>query len=315
MLDNLEKESSGSIEEILAARKERNAPTHEAQEEPEEILEDEVIEEDEESVELAEEDEDEAEAEADVSDSFLLDGEEISAETVKEWKAGHMKDADYRQKTAKVAEERKALEEKISTNAQAAKDLEVIVGELESELLKGVSNEELRELRDFDPSGYLKKKEEIDAKKALIASAKSKAKKLRDDADNAKASAEQKKLFESNPEWLDDGKTTAAYDADVEMMNNYLNSEGWSKEDIASVSTAKQWMVIKAAAKALKSKDKNAALAKKVRKAQKAAKPGVKGSAGSSLEKRLAAAESKAAQTGKVKDIHEARKLRKQINR
>ena len=311
----MEKESSGSIEEILAARKERNAPTDEAQEQPEEILEDESIEEEEESVELAEDSEDEAEAEIDVSDSFLLDGEEISAETVKEWKAGHMKDADYRQKTAKVAEDRKALEQKLSDNAKAAEDLEVIVGELESELLKDSSSDDLNELRDYDPSAYLKKKEEIDAKKALIASAKSKAKKLRDDAVDAKVSAEQKKLFALNSEWMDGGKTTEAFESDVKMMNAYLENEGWSSEDVASISTAKQWMVIKAAAKASKSKEKNSALAKKVRKAPKAAKPSAKGSAGSALERKLAEAEQKASKTGKVKDIHEARKLRKQINR
>lgn len=56
---------------------------------------------------------DEADEDEEGSESWTLDGEEVSPEQVKEWKLGYMRNADYTQKTQEVAELRKEAEQAI----------------------------------------------------------------------------------------------------------------------------------------------------------------------------------------------------------
>ena len=44
-------------------------------------------------------------------ETYEIDGEKVTADQIKEWKSGHMKDADYRQKTSDLADRKRELEQ------------------------------------------------------------------------------------------------------------------------------------------------------------------------------------------------------------
>lgn len=258
-MDNLETESIENPEE----ESELEQPTEDT-EEREEADTDEVEAEQSES-----EDDDSSETEDEGPELIDLDGEQVDLETVRKWKNGHLMQEDYTRKTQALADQRKQYEAK-------ATEFDAIVSELESDLLSDpeLSQEKLAELRDYDTSEYLKRKELLDARKAKIAAAKSKAAKARDEAADATAAEERQKLVQANPEWLDaTGKPTEKYHADIQMMNDYLAKTGFSAEEVESIGTAKMWTVIKEAAQLKAKQAKSAALTKKVKKAPTVTKP------------------------------------------
>lgn len=256
-MDNLETES---IVEETQIETELEQPTEQT-----EVMEEAEAEEVE-AIESESEDE-QTEAEDDVQELLSLDGEEVDLETVRKWKNGHLMQEDYTRKTQALADERKSLKAK-------ADELDHVVSELEAELLSDFDPDELVKLRDYDPSEYLKQKEQLEARKAKIAAAKSKAAKARDELDNKSAEVERQKLLQANPDWVDaTGNTTEKYKADVEMMNKYLAEQGWSTEEVAGISTAKMWNIIKEAAQLKAQQAKGAALTKKVKKTPTVTKP------------------------------------------
>lgn len=215
----------------------------------------------------SESDDDDSETEHSGAELLSLDGEEVDLDTVRKWKNGHLMQEDYTRKTQAISEKSKKLAEK-------SDELDAVVSELEKEFGSDYDPKELEELRDYDPSEYLKRKEQYEARKNKVASARSKAAKVRDELEESKASEERAKLIQANPDWVDSlGNTTAKYQADVDMMNKFLASEGWTSEEVASISTAKQWNIIKKAAKAEAAKANGAALKKKAKKAPTVTKP------------------------------------------
>lgn len=215
----------------------------------------------------SEADSEEQETEDDVQELLDLDGEEVDLETVRKWKSGHLMQEDYTRKTQALSEERKTLKTQ-------AESLESIVSELEAELLSDFDQKAMDELREYDASAYLKMKEKYDARRNKIASAKATAAKKRDELDETKAVEERGKLVQSNPDWLDaTGNITEKYKTDTAMMSNYLVSKGWTKDEIADISTAKQWLVIKEAAELNASRAKNDSIKQKVKKAPMVTKP------------------------------------------
>ena len=85
-----------------------------AEEEPEEAETEASAEED------AEEEPEEAEADGAEVGEIEVDGEKVSMETIREWKLGAMRQADYTRKTQAVAEQRKALESEINSVSEFA---------------------------------------------------------------------------------------------------------------------------------------------------------------------------------------------------
>lgn len=256
-MDNLATESIENPEE----ESELDQPTEDT-EEREEAEAEEVEAEQSES-----EDDDSSEAEDEVQELLDLDGEQVDLETVRKWKNGHLMLEDYTRKTQALADQRKQYEAK-------AHEFDKIVSELESELLADFDEKKLAELRDYDTSEYLKQKELMEARKAKLAAAKSKAARARDEAVEATAAEERQKLVQANPEWLDaTGKPTEKYHADIQMMNKYLADTGFSPEEVESIGTAKMWTVIKEAAQLKARQAKSTALTKKVKKAPTVTKP------------------------------------------
>lgn len=256
MVDNLETESIDETQE-----------SEELEQSTEELEEGETVDTEEGEADESESDDGTTETEDSVAELLNLDGEEVTLETIREWKAGHMKDADYRRKTMAAAEQTKLAQSKVE-------EAEAIVSELETELMADFDADKLAELRDYDPSEYLKQKERLETRKNKIASARSKAAKAREDLAEKVAGEERQKLLKDNPEWVDAvGNTTEKYKADVSLMNNYLAESGWTTEEVAGIGSAKMWKVIMDAAKAKAAKSSNSALKKKVKKAPVVTKP------------------------------------------
>lgn len=217
--------------------------------------------------EESESDDDSTEAEDGERELLVLDDEEVDLDTVRKWKNGHLMQEDYTRKTQAVAEERKALKTK-------AEEFDAFASELEKELLADFDPKELEELRDYDPSAYLKRKDQLDAKRQKVASLRSKAAQARDELDNKIADQERQKLLKANPDWLDaTGNPTEKYQKDVSLMNNYLSAQGWTPEEVSQINSAKMWSVIKEAAELKAARAKSTGLKKKVTKAPTVTKP------------------------------------------
>lgn len=153
---------------------------------------------------------------------------------------GLMMDADYRQKTMNLAEERKKIEAKQAdldkAISQAADFLLVEAKELESE--------EMKELRQYDPEKYY-------AKRIAIEEKVEKLKKLQEqrqseiDAKQAELiKAEKEKYTQLIPDWLDDQKRTE----DQRRMVKSLRDIGFSDEDIGGLYDSRLMALVRKAA-------------------------------------------------------------------
>lgn len=292
---------------------------------PAETLEEEVTPEEEgqetlaadESEELAEDEESQPALEDSEEEFFLINGEEIALATVLGWKEGDLRQSDYTKKTQNAAATVKQAEEAQARAEKIAEELESMLANIGDEFLKADDGDESDEdLRDIDPSAYLKRKENRERKQKLIAAARSKAKKLKDDTIETTAIEEQKKLFAANPDWLDsNGRPSKKAQSDADMMEQYLMDEGHTADEIKAVSTAREWMQIKKLAEAKITKGKTSEFAKKVKKAPKVTKPGPRKSPSKTASsKKLDAAMAKAKASGDVQDVIAARKLRRELN-
>lgn len=326
MPDNALVDSGGDIKSIMANRAAlRQEQAKQGDDEvPAETLEEEVTPEEEsqelaadESEEPAEDEESQPASEDSEEEFFLINGEEIALKTVLGWKEGDLRQSDYTKKTQGAAATVKKAEEAQARAEQLAEELESMLANIGDEFLKSDDGDESDDdLRDIDPSAYLKRKEDRERKQKLLASARSKAKKLKDDAIETTAVEEQKKLFAANSDWLDsNGRPTKKAQSDADMMERYLVDEGLTNEEIKSISTAREWMQIKKLAEAKITKGKTSEFAKKVKKAPKVTKPGPRGSPSKTASsKKLEAAMAKAKASGDVKDITAVRKLRRELN-
>ncbi|MCH9712626.1 MAG: hypothetical protein K0U20_08400 [Proteobacteria bacterium] len=206
--------------------------------------------------------------ESDEEEYYLdLDGEEVSFSQIKEWKSGSMMQSDYTRKTTELADERKALEqEKGDISAKQAK-LNDLVTQLEVMVSEGeLTPDEVKELREFEPDEYIKYTERQQAKKDALSKAKASSKPSFD------PQVEQQKLFNSNPDWLDNGKPTDAYQRDSKLINDYAANNGITADKFATFDAGMIQMMLDAAR--FKSGNvKAAVLSKKVRKAPVSTKP------------------------------------------
>lgn len=303
VLDNLAGPNQNDIlKRITAARgsSEPEAPTEEPQAQevsPEEV---EAVEAEESpealkaQPETVETDETE-EPESNLEDSYIdFKGEEISFTQIEEWKQGSLRQSDYTRKSQANADTRKQLEtnqselvEKSQKLDDLSASLKVLIGEFEQTDFDGYT---LDELRQNDPGEYLKVTEmQVKRKKAL-----KEAQGVKSSVSDSELKASQKvaldKIVKDNPSWVKDGKTTKAYDADITMINKYLDTLDYTEEKKNDILMGGNGQVFIDAAKYHASKATNAAITKKVRKAPVVTKPGgvSKSTTTTELEKAIA---------------------------
>ena len=207
------------------------------------------------------------EGEQDLPEEFVydIDGEEVSLDTIKEWKAGTMKNADYTQKTQALAADRKALTEKSDAFEEKLQMLTDMESEIESLVMGDLGKVDLNALLDDgDTAEYLKAKEQMDTRKSKLSALMEKRSELirKQDAENAK------QLHDSLG-WSDATKK----DADVKALNAYAKEIGLSQAEFNKIRSPKIIEALIDGAKYRKLTTDKPATTKKVRQAPKTPKP------------------------------------------
>lgn len=140
---------------------------------PKQELNEEIVEDSEGITETASEDQDVKGHSEETEDQeeelfYQIDGEEISLEEIKKWKAGHMMQSDYTKGKQEVAEKRRALDEMSAKTAQKIDELSSLESRLEKLIMEDIDEEKIDELLDFDSIEYLKAKKKSDTRKAKL---------------------------------------------------------------------------------------------------------------------------------------------------
>ena len=249
-----------------------------------------------------------AKAQDEETDLFYydIDGEEVSSDQLKEWKANGLMQADYTRKTQELSESRKsfdAQQEEFNAKQSELNDklaqLSVIIDE------ETPSAETLAEWREYEPEKYIEHTEKMSNRKKLLA--ESKAELPSNNVDMAKVSAD---LFASHPEWMDNGKQSQKFIDDTNLMTKYAESRGIGQAELSSFE-AKHYEVMLDAARYQAVSKSNAAIEKKVRKAPVSTRP--KTQAKSHIASDIAALEKKVRATGREEDFVKLRQLKRQL--
>jgi len=264
----------------------------------------------EESEELSGEVEDVQESESEDDPDTLvyeIKGKQYTQEQLIEALEGGLRLSDYTRKTQLVAEDRKSVAAKGEKQDQLLDDLQShidLLAEMTDSEFDGINWDELRE---DNTSEYLRLKEKKESKRGKLDKAKSDRQKLLDDKRSELAGAEQSKLFAAMG-WQD---APSKQEADLKLMQTYLQGRGWTNEDFVDVINHKHMMAIMDAAKFHQLQSKASATTKKVKQAPKV----VKGRTASvtSIQRQVNEAKAKLKKTGKVEDAMTLRKLQRQL--
>ena len=204
---------------------------------------------------------------------YLIDGEEVTHDQIVDWKKGEFREADYTQKTQKLAEERKGYEAKDAKLDDKLSKVDGLIENLEQSIDDQESKIDWDELAEDDPSQYLKEKAKIEKKKASLEKAKESKQKAEEDKKSLYVSEQQQLLPALMPHWVDSKGATDAMTADLKVIGDYLSKQGFSDQEMNEIVDAKLWPVYLDAAKFRALKDTKPELEKKLKKAHKVIKP------------------------------------------
>lgn len=316
MLDNLRGPNQDQfLERIKAAR----APIEDSQEQPE-AIETQDAEQEPSEVDLLDNSSDEPElvesdepklTENDSEDLYVeFNGREISLKDIHEWEQGYLRQSDYTRKTQAAAEKSKALESEIESVSSMKSELESTIEALNKMISVDESSIDWDELREYDPSEYLKKKEELEAKRKARDEAKSSLGRASQSLGEKEAQAIQSELISMNPHWIKNNQATDEYQKDMSVVNDYLTRNGFTQEDQNAIRSAKQWQAIIDAAKYHAGKAKVETVKAKAKKAPIVTKP--KGASMSNAQREVKAAQER---HNKEKSVHSAVNLRKVLKK
>jgi hypothetical protein len=213
-----------------------------------------------------------------------LDGREISLKQIQEWEQGALRQSDYTRKTQAIAEDRKAIEAEKAEVTNLKSALTENITMLEELLKEQDATVDMEELREYDPSEYLKQKELQQSRQERLAKARESLNQVDNKLTQEQVAKEQSILISNNPHWLKDGKETEEYKKDMSLINDYLSSSGFTPEDQKGITSAKQWQAIIDAAKYRASLKKGESIKAKVKKAPIVPKPKTSSQSNQSIE-------------------------------
>ena len=170
---------------------------------------------------------------------------------------------------------------------------------------ESLSDEALVELREYEPEKYIEYTEKMVKRKQFVDSNKSTKKES-----SFNVEAEHKKLWDANPTWLDNGKQTKVFTADMKLIQDYATNNSFSNDDFSKFKANDFQMMLKAS-KYDALNNKNAAIEKKVRKAPVMTKPRA---AASGIQTDLDAAKKALKKDPSDKNAVALRKLKRQLN-
>ncbi len=238
---------------------------------------------------------------------YEIDGEEVSASQLSEWRSGGLKQADYTRKTTAHAEEVKVFKEQ-----QAAfKSQQALLSEKleEFEALSGeeaLSDEDVQDLREYEPTKYIEYIEKKQKRADLISQSKTLTAKRGDNFEQ-----EYNTFANSQAGWLEDNKPTELFKSDVEVMTKYADANGFTQDDLRGFKS-NHFKTLLDAAKYNASKSKTDVMTKKVRKAPPITKP--KQQATSTIQTQIDRAKATFLKSGKVDDAVKLAALKRQLN-
>lgn len=239
-------------------------------------------------------------------------GREINLKDIEEWEQGSLRQADYTRKTQALAKEREDFEAKQTEVNDSYGKLDGQIKTLEAIIAQDTLNaEELTELREDDPEAYIAYKEKQESRQKILAEAKSTVPPSQ--TDNIDVTAERKKIWDNNPDWLDaKGEVTEKHKSDMALVGNYAKEIGYSQEEVAGIKHAHHMQTLLEAAKYRQMKSNNSAIEKQVRLAPVSTKP--RKAATSGLEQQIKEAKAKLKQTGSINDATALRKLQRKLS-
>lgn len=250
----------------------------EAEETPTEAAEAESVE-----AEKVEESEVEEAKKPEFSDDELvvdLNGREITVQQIKDWESGSLKQKDYTQKTMALADDKRAWE------ADKQKSINDYVSEKHDGLDDGIATLEAiisesdtaidwNDLREYDPSEYLKQTEIKSKRLKAVEDAKA----LRNkppvsQLDNPEYVKQQQDILkEANPNWLDkEGNQTVAHTNDIKMLSEYMDEAGYTSDEQKGMD-AKHYNTLLDAARYRQSLKKAETVTAKIKKLPVTTKP------------------------------------------
>ena len=190
---------------------------------------------------------DESEDDTEESEVFEVDGVTFTVDQLKEYKQAYedrkSMQADYTRKTQDIAN--KAKEQAKELYEKDSETLKELIATIQTEI--ETDDIDLDELKEYDEGEYYKQLHKKEKREQLIEKAKAE---LNSNVSNANLQAEQEKLIEANPQWLNDGKATQEYNDDMKLMESFYKDNGWTDSDIKSINTAKSYMLVIESAKA-----------------------------------------------------------------
>ena len=198
-----------------------------------------------EPVESEEQEADESEEEQPELITIKVDGKEVQV-TLDELKSGYQRQADYTKKTMEVSEQRKTAEAEI---AQVRQEREAYAQKLQEAdvLLRSQLSEQQninwQELLESDPVEYLKQQHLFQQRQAALQRTHQEYQQLSQltQAEQAKArdafiQSQQAELLAKVPEWKDEAKAKAGKAA----LREYLATEGFNNDELASLADHRQ---------------------------------------------------------------------------
>lgn len=193
---------------------------------------------------------------------------QATAKEISEWKKAHegkkSQDADYTRKSQANADERKKLKadgERLSESQTMLTELE---GEIEVMALGDLSKLDMDELRQIDPSEYLRVKEEKEKRSKWRESMTSKLQAI-----HQKAAQEGFRQLSEQHGWDDKAK----FDADSKQIKAYVEDSGIDQREFAKIINPHVMTAILEAAKYRELMKSKPTTTKKVVKAPKTTKP------------------------------------------
>ena len=194
-------------------------------------------------------------------------GREINLKDVEKWEQGHLRQSDYTRKTQELADSRKDFEGKQAEFTDKESKLNDKLLKLEGMLNEDTKTaDELAEMREYEPDEYIKYTERQAKLQQFVDSSKvAKAPSV----DMAQVSND---LFANHPEWMDNGKQSAKFTEDTNLMTSYAEQRGIGQSELSGFS-AKHYEVLLDAARFSQRNKSNAAIENRVRKAPVTTKP------------------------------------------
>lgn len=234
-------------------------------------------------------------------------GREINLKNIEEWEQGHLRQSDYTRKTQALSDERKQFErEKEAFTATQQKVNENLV-KLEAMIKSDqLSSEELAEMREYEPEKYIEYTERQRERQKIADELKQEVK-----AQSVDTQAEQQKLLQAFPEWLDDGKPTQKYQEDMKALQKLYTDKGFdqSAADVIGSNAMVAKAIIEAARLHTKAKTNNV-IAKKVRKVPVSTKP--KQQVNNRQQDEIKALTERVKKLGRPEDFAKLRQLKRQ---